>query len=314
MKKFLIHIGIILVITYIAFFGLDTIITHNLQHSDALMFSRWNQVVYDTTQYDVLINGNSRAWTFYDPFIIDSICGVKSYNLGLDGRWLPSQIARYKFYRQYHNPPKVIVQSVEQFTLSAENNKFEREQFTPYLYMGSLYEDIHTDEGYTFVDRYIPFVRYIGYRNVIFEGLGLHNDLNRCGQYYYQGFRVNNGEWRTNTGFTIDSISFDSDLCIEQKLERYIAELRADNVKIVFVMGPIYRGAKDTIIVGVEEQRMYDWYVEFGKKYRCDVLNYLQSEFSCDTAFFFDPMHVNARGAQLISIQLAHDLDSLNLF
>ena len=312
MKRFLLYISISLSIILAVFFIADRYITKNLHHSNAIMFHRWNDIIFDSTYHDIIISGNSRAWHFYNPYVIDSICGTNSYNLGLDGRYISSQIARYNVYLQFHRRPKCVVQSVEHFTLaSSRNNKFEREQFLPYFYINSLYDDIYLDEGFTFIDKYIPFVRYIGYRDVIFEGLNLHNDLVRRGNFC-KGFEEGRSDWN-NTDHTIDSMKFNCDSLEAIRFEKFITRLTQDSISVVFVLGPIYRGAKDTVIVGKEEQLMYDWFYACAAKYGCPVLNYMQLDLCFDTEYFYNATHVNYKGAQIVSEMLAHDLDSLGI-
>lgn len=45
-------------------------------------YLKWNDIHQNKGAYDILILGSSRAYTAYDPKIIDSITGLKSYNMG----------------------------------------------------------------------------------------------------------------------------------------------------------------------------------------------------------------------------------------
>lgn len=42
-------------------------------------------------------------------------------------------------------------------------------------------------------------------------------------------------------------------------------------------------------------------------------LDYTNDPICYDTAYFYNAMHLNARGANLFTEKLAHDIDSLNL-
>lgn len=311
MKKFLIHTGIVLAVIYIVFYGLDTIISRNLHHSDARMFRNWNEVFFDSTAYDLLICGNSRAWRFYDPRTIDSIVGVNSYNLGLDGRSIATQVARYKAYRLTHPKPKCVVQNVDFFVLEP-CNKFEREQFLPYLKNDSLYAWIHEDDDFTLIDKYIPFVRYIGYRDVLFEGLGLPNDIDRYPNLY-KGFEASLCEWGGSIQYTTDSLVFSCPNRQRRIFEEFIAQIRKDSIDVVFVYGPIYRGDLNKK-ASAEEEKMYAYFNECAEKYGCYVLNYLWTDICADTYYFYNATHINKYGVEKISLQLAHDLDSIGLF
>lgn len=298
----------VLAVFYLIFLGLDKIITANLQRSYALIFHRWNEILYDTAYHDIIINGNSRAWTFYNPQIIDSICGVNSYNIGLDGRSISSQIARYHLYRLKHKKPRTIIQSVDFFMEGS--NKFEREQFLPYFDVGNLYNEICDEDGFSWVDKNIPFWRYIGYKDVIFEGLWLHNDLVRCPDKYYKGFDGNEENWKQDYAYTIDSLKFSYDVKQAMRFEEYMKELCNDGIKVVLVFGPVYRGSGE-VVVTEEEQRMYDYFIGQASRYDFPVLNYMQLDMCKNKEYFYNATHINTKGSDIISTQMAHDVDSI---
>lgn len=310
MKKFLLHIGTCVIVVYLIFLGIDTLITNNLHHSDARMFRNWNEVFYDSTNYDLLISGSSRAWVFYNPMILDSILNVNSYNLGLDGHGITTQVARYHAYRTTHPKPKCVVQTIDFFTLQS-SNKFEREQFLPYMMFDGLYDEIHEEEGYTYIDKYVPFVRYIGYRDVIFESLGLPNDIVRYSNLY-KGFATSEACWDPSIPYTTDSLVFTCEERPKEIFEAFLRELREDSIEVVLIYGPIYRGNMYNGPSG-QEQKMYAYFEDCAERYGCFILNYLWDDICASTEYFYNATHVNAKGSRIVSEKLAHDLDSLKV-
>ena len=310
MKKFLIHIGIGVIVVYLAFLGMDTLITNNLHHSEARMFRNWNEVFYDTTHYDLLISGSSRAWVFYNPMILDSALNVNTYNLGLDGHGITTQVARYHAYRTTHPKPKCIVQTIDFFTLQP-SNKFEREQFLPYLMFDGLFDEIDEEEGFSYIDKYVPFVRYIGYRDVIFEGIGLSNDIVRYSDLY-KGFATSDACWDPSIPYTTDSLMFMCEEKPKEVFESFIKELRENNIEVVLAYGPIYRGRMDKE-PSEEEKKMYAYFWDCAERYGCHILNYLWDDICASTEYFYNATHVNAKGSKIVSEKLAHDLNSLNV-
>ena len=308
MKRFLRNIGIGVVVVYLVFLGLDKVLTHNLHHSNARMFRNWNEVFYDSTDYDLIICGNSRAWLFYNPAILDSVLQMNTYNLGLDGHGVTTQVARYHAYCSTHPKPRYVVQNIDFFTLTP-SNKFEREQFLPYLEFDGLYDEIHEEEGYSWVDRYVPFVRYIGYKDVIFEGLGLPNDIVRY-EDLYKGYHAAHATWNSTITYTTDSLKFSCEEEPRQIFEAYLEELQQDGITIVLVYGPIYRGnmSKES---SDEEKKMYAYFDDCAERYGCHVLNYLWDDMCGSTDCFYNATHINAEGSERISRVLANDLDSI---
>ena len=84
MKKFLYKILLFTFLVLVCAFGLDFFLSYRLRQNKNRMYAAWNQVYNDSISYDLVINGSSRAWTQYNPVIIDSILGVNSFNLGID--------------------------------------------------------------------------------------------------------------------------------------------------------------------------------------------------------------------------------------
>ena len=68
------------------------------------------------------------------PQILDSIIGIDSYNLGLDGSPFIPQKALFELYKLNNKKPKVIVQVVSNGTLRSLDEGFLNPiKFAPYL-------------------------------------------------------------------------------------------------------------------------------------------------------------------------------------
>ena len=253
-----------------------------------------------------MITGNSRSWVFYDPHILDSVLGMNCYNLGMDAHGITTQVPRYYVYLESHPKPRYIIQNIDFSTLKA-TNAFLPEQFLPFLQYDSLFKQTHKEGVFTYKDRYVPFVRYIGYRDVLFEGLGFSNDLVRY-EGISKGYLAIDSHW--NDCDNIDSLIFNCEEPSKKIFEEYLHRMQKDSVTVILVYGPIYRGNLNKK-ASPEEERMYAYYDEFARKYRCHVLNYLRHPICADTAYFYNALHVNKSGSQIISQQLAHDVDSI---
>jgi len=70
------------------------------------------------------------------------------------------------------------------------------------------------------------------------------------------------------------------------------------------------------IFIGVTEkmdsvQLMFDTYQVYVEKFDCPVLNYTYDSLSYDTNYFYNVTHLNKKGAELFSTNLALDLKEL---
>lgn len=140
MKRFLQTILIVLVLLLAISVPFDYVFSNYLTHSKARKYVVWNDIIYDSVNADLLVLGNSRAWTQYDTYIMDSILSINSYNLGIDGGALNKQMLRYRIYEYYQSrKAKVILVNID-YHLSIDCTiGWEREQFF-HIFMSNMLE------------------------------------------------------------------------------------------------------------------------------------------------------------------------------
>lgn len=307
MKRFIIKLGITAVALFALAYALDALITHNLKHSDARMFSTYNAIYSDTLQCDAIVMGSSRGQVQYNVRILDSIASLNCYNISVDGRCIDAEVVIYNAYRHHAPKPRVIIQNIDWGTLQMSNG-YEREQYLPYLSKDDLYEQTCKNEEFTWTDRWLPLVRYAGYRNIIYEGLGLPAKINRP-ENIYKGFIAVDAPWDGYAFRQIDTLGF---LCNPEAVDifdRYLAQCHEEGIQVVLVYAPFYIGATHKMGHGVDS--MFAFYQSFADRYGCDILNYIYDSISYDTLNFYNASHMNYRGAEQFSTRLANDLKAL---
>lgn len=310
MKKFLKHIVIFAAILFVIAGGIDVFITHKLHQLESSPFANWNDIYRTEINSDVLIMGSSRAYVQINPQIIDSILNVNSYNLGANGRLVDAQILKYHVFRQKQNVvPKLIIYEVHAGTMDI-SNKYERIQYTPYLYDPYLWLLTHQHEDFTIADGIIPLWRYLDYNTEIMSIM--RNESAYCKDKYKlaKGFRGNDKEWNGEEFKKRKTISYNKNPEAMQLFDDFLAECKQENIKVVLVMAPYYIGATKKVKDYAGMQKMFSGYAE---KYDYGFLDYTYDSISYDTTYFYNAMHLNRTGATLFSEKLAHDIDSLNV-
>lgn len=307
MRKFLIKLGITAITLLAIAWGLDLLITYNLKKSDARMFSTYNAIYSDTLQCDAVVMGSSRGQVQYDVRILDSILGTNCYNLSVDGRCIDAEVVIYNAYRHHAPKPRLIIQNIDWGTLQMSNG-YEREQYLPYLDKDDLYEQTCENEGFNWSDRWLPLKRYAGYRNVIFEGIGLPAKMARPDNIY-KGFIAVDYSWDGNVFRQIDTIPFTVNPDALTIFDRYLAQCQEEGIQVVMVYAPFYIGA--TQKMGTAVDTMFSLYQNIADRYCCPILNYTYDSICYDTLNFYNATHLNRRGAELFSVKLAHDLKEL---
>ena len=305
MKKF---IGL-LVIFGIGLLGLayaaDYVLSKRLQKSTTRMLVGWNEMFSGDLRHDVIIMGNSRAWTQYNPLILDSILGVDAYNIGVDGSFINRQILRYDTYRRFNPKPKLIIQNIDFSTVGIFFG-YEREQFFPYFFDDSLKRAASQYENFSILEEYLPAYRYIGLNHMIQEGIRLVGDKANI----IKGYSGRDLPWDGTVFQEVTEIDYLQDSFALSLFDNYLKKAYAENIRMVFVYAPLYIGATERIL---DVDGMYQMYDSIAKKYNIPILDYNYIPMSYDTLSFYNATHLNKKNAELFSIQLAHDIDSLGI-
>lgn len=306
MKKFLTTLTIFVVILLVGATALDAFISYRLRHSDISMFRCWRGVYLDDTDYDIVINGGSRAFVQYDPVIIDSVLGTKTYNLGIDGSAINRQILKYEAYcRAHKHAPKLLIQNIDFVTLQLTQD-FDREQFFPYAWNDrELFDSISRYETYTIYDRYLPLVRYFGYHTLLrYEPFKFHVGTVET----YNGYSPQEREWDGNLFAKQESIGLSKVPEAWILFDDFIGRVKKSGTQVVLVYAPVYSEV-NTRMHNLQE--MYKLFDGIARKYDVSLLNYNEIEMTQDTAYFYNALHMNKRGAEKFTRILADDLKTL---
>ena len=109
MKKFLVRLGVWLLILVVVAVAVDAMVTTGLRKVDTRKYAVWNDIHKGGIDADLLVVGPSQAWCSYNTYVMDSMLGLNSYNLGIDGHSLHFQLIRYKTYRRFNPKPKEVL-------------------------------------------------------------------------------------------------------------------------------------------------------------------------------------------------------------
>lgn len=305
MKKFLIKISAFAVVMLLLMVGLDRVITHNLHHSEARMFSGWNAAYHDTTVYDMWILGSSSAWWMIDPKVLDSICDVNSYNFGINGQSINAEILRYHVLRDQKPKPQYIIHTVDQGMFIP--TQCEREQFLPYMSDSVIWNGIKSDFHYSWSERYIPLIRYAGYPELIYEGLKLPNALDKFS--LYKGFQALDVPFDSTTIMAMEALYFGRNEDFEQRFENYIDEVSADGIQILLVMPPMHPLAVEKM--GEQKAEMIAYFDSIAYRHNVVFLCYLDSVEYAKSAYYFNASHLNKTGVDVFAPKLAIDIKNI---
>ena len=283
---------------------MDYALSDYLTHSKSRIFVGWNDVIYDSIKADLLVLGSSRAWVQYDTYIIDSMLHTNSYNLGIDGSALNRQMLKYKVYEHYQcKPPKVLVLNMD-FMSFKRTVGYEREQFFPYL-LNQYNRTVFTEEEpFSWGELWLPMFRYYkqGAYSILVNG-GPDNGL-------HKGYKGQEKKWNGEELLKVSVYYYEINETVTKEFDGFLKELKHQEVKVVFVLAPAYYGWKEIVD---NLPKFYETIGVFSDRYGFPILDYLDDTLSQDTAYFYNAMHLNKKGAELFTVKLCQDLDSLGV-
>ena len=309
MRKFIVKSLIMGLLVLLFAIALDYMISMGLRRTDCYRYQAFNDIFNENLTYDVLYMGNSRGFSHFNPRIIDSICHVNSYGLGLGGYPINVQIAEYHCYKAHNGTPKLIVHQVDFVTLSMMTDirhQHDSERFFPTVYDKSMRKEL-TQLGYGFWELYCPLYRYNGYQKVIKDGLleflGIKHYVDRPA---YKGFSPEKGVWDGTNVAAMDSISGVMNEDAIALFEDYLLECKEDGVDVLLVNSPVYAPTTRKVKNMTE---VNDYYESVAQRFGFEYMNYTENYDLCnDTLNFCVSVHLNPEATNKFSTDFAKDI------
>lgn len=312
MKKFLIKIAIFAVVLYGLAWGLDYAISKGLYQMDDYRFISWREIGEGNINADILIMGNSRALSHFEPWTIDSITGMSCYNIGLGGYPINVERMKCNYYRLHNTKPKMIILQVDYLTLNCTtaSHKHQSEQYLPLTYDHGMRHELR-NVGYSWLDVSCPLYRYWGYQMVIKNGL-----IEIIGLKHYvcdpscRGLHYERGAWNGTELANMDTIP--SNVTEEGKycLGQFMQQCADDNIKVILVNSPMFIEATNKT-VGLDAVNTY--LDSMATAYNTEYWDYTHDELCYDTANFVVSIHMNPMATHKFSMDVANKLKNEGL-
>lgn len=312
MKQFLSKIGVGAVVAFMVALLLDVVISYGLYTTSAHPHQAWREIRSGKYASDIVILGTSRALEHYDPYIIDSITGLKSYNLGMGGYSVNVELMKYRYYLHYNPQPKYIIYDVDQLLLTIDNavHQHQSEQFLPLFYDAAIRHEL-MQVGYSWIDAYIPMARYWGYqiqnKRGILEALNIkhYHDYSS-----YKGHCPDPDPWNPARLHITDSVPYRVDEEAKWMFEEFVKECDESGGKLIFITSPVY-------YTYVEMSPVWNQYIGYMDSIAdangIPYLNYMGNPICRDSTFFNAGCHLTPEGTKIFSEMLSHDLMNAHL-
>ncbi len=294
MKSFLKGFLLFILISSGILFAVDFLYSRTVAGSNEKAVACWRELMVGQYEADCIALGSSRAMNHIVPQVLDSILGVNSFNYGMGGAHFDDIKARYMLYRERKPLPGMVLINVDHSSLIPKTD-YDRYQYFPWFWDRSFRREVFPVRQFSFGERYLPMWRYKGRR--------LRN--------LYPGKQVLNRGWSSYDG-RFDEKGFEDrtyPFGVEKRFEAYLNELLdtlgKDGSKVVLFISPYYKNALPNIN-GLDRMRSY--YDSLAADRGILFLDYSDIAICRDSAYFSNPVHLNADGARALTDSIATDI------
>ena len=245
-------------------------------------------------ELDYIILGASTALTGIDSKLLDSLTGMKGYNLAIDDTGLPNNYLMLRHYLAQGKTVKQVilvptVASLKEKKASLGDNDYRFLMYNKYDYVNYYYKELE-QEGDKFpvlsTSKYVPFLG-ISYYNVelFFPSLvslvkpNKRNRFDEFGNYTYpnKGFKAKNNKLKT------EKVNFNNTY-----LKKIVQLCEKEGVQLSIYFPPIYNTR-----LKFEKHNLN--LIDFTKKLK-------------NSSDFYDALHVNRKGRIKMTIALSKEI------
>jgi hypothetical protein len=310
MRKIILKLLCFAGILYLLLFSVQCVIDNRLHKVRSGEYGEWNDIYQSKINADMIVLGASRAWLHVSPRILDSVLGINSYNLGMDGYYFRMEYYRLKIYLEHNKKPKYILHSIDEDLFTRNKGLYRPEQFPPYLNDPLIREATSAYEGrFGFTDYTVPLVKYLGRMDLAQFFLSEYFQSGQLTNIKYKGFKAQDRRWdgsfdafkKNNPNGQTPEIDPETKLFFED----YLNYCTNNNIQVFFVFSPEYYEVRDLYN---HRDSVMNMYKAYAKKYNAVFVDYSHDSICQQQKYFYNSKHMNITGAKLFSTRLAQDL------
>lgn len=274
----------------------------------------WNDLYEGRILSQILVYGSSRAVAHVDPIMIGDSLKTSAYNLGIDGHNFRLQEFRHKILMDEKQKPKLILHSLDMFTLEKKPDLYNPDQFLPYLLWNeTLWHAIDDYQGYKNVDHLLPLVRYYGKTEAIMKAVrclesGPENNV----PHRIKGFEPEDKAWNDDLAIArkkMNGYRVKLDTPSIKRFESYLENCAKKNITVVFVYSPEYYEGQNFVS---NRDSIMALYRKSAGKYGLRFLDYSNDSMCLNKYWFYNSSHLNKEGAAVFTQKLIRDLKEIS--
>lgn len=276
----------------------------------------------DTTTYDIIFIGSSRIWVHIDPRIIDSMMGVNSRCVAIDGSTISEQFILLKKYIQHHRAPKMIVLGMDYSTLEGRHLPYDYPDYYEFMddtAFSSILKRVNFHFQYNFFfSRYDGFIQKSARTDyqkfaMTSSALGLSRKFENLSDEpswlkevaTYKGYAGLNRKWSAqadNELRTKINVTYD-DLGVEL-FKNFIVTSKSYAAHTITMFPPVYSGLEKNASI----DKYYAEVSRIAGEQNVPFWNYTSDTLCGAKKYFYNAWHLNQTGAELFTRTVATDI------
>lgn len=276
-----------------------------------LFFEKTDALIKDSTCYDIIFLGNSRVHFGINPYYIDSVTKLNSYNFANGGSDAADIMLTSNIYLQKHREPKLVIISLDMGALKINESLKTCFHYLFYLENDTINKYMKQAGHSTSLIKILPFTKY-----------SFLDEYNRTslfvkGKKYpvfdhniYKGF-LNIHQQMNSNAAGLYNIKTSSDKLWDTAITYFrntVVALQRKGTMVVFVSPPEKKSSRAR---GTAFRKTTDSiFTAIANEYHLKQLHFENDAIYTDD-YFVDDIHLNEPGTRIYSIQLADSIKSI---
>lgn len=306
------RIAVFFALLVVVAYALDAFIGAGLRRLATGDFGEWNRIVQGRVNADIVVSGSSRALTHYDPRILAAASGHSAYNIGLNGSQTDMQLARLKTYLRHNRKPKVVIHNVDAFSFQISHGEvYDPGQYIPYLDEPDLYEALSAINADTWKARHLPLYGYAA-QDLRFGWLqGLRAWFGPTpAPTHIDGYKPRDtpwtGEFEHFRAMHPNGVHIDIEPEGVARFEELLRLCEAQDIRLLLVYSPEY---SEVQAMTTNRAEIFSLLQTLARRHGAQLIDFSRSPISADKELFYNSQHLNTRGAEAFTRELAERVD-----
>jgi len=303
---------IVFIITCIAAYSTGKLLDHTYKKRWAtLFFEKTDALVKDSTNYDIIFLGNSRVHFGINPFYVDSVTKLSSYNFANGGSDAEDILLTSSVYLQKHPAPKLAVISLDMGALNINESLKTCYHYLFYLDNDTINKYMKRAGYLTGLIKSLPFTKYSFFNEYNRTSLFIKgNQYPEFGHNIYKGF-LNIHPHMNSKAVGLFNPRPASDRLWDTAIIYFrnaVAEFQQKGTTVVFVFPPerissmtrqsLFRKTADSVFKSIADE------------YHLTQFHFENNPVFSD-AYFVDDIHLNEPGSKIYSMQLSDSIKKI---